>query len=106
MLSFFSISQTRWNCRPSRLKNHHDKKVTISPFGGPCPPLQNDLCSNPFDINLKKYFATITKEDQVIAMVQAALETFGKIDILINNAGIAYRIPATETTLEQWHQTI
>ena len=48
----------------------------------------------------------ITKEDQVIAMVQATLETFGKIDILINNAGIAYRIPATETTLEQWHQTI
>ena len=50
--------------------------------------------------------ADITEEDRVIELVQAALKAFGRIDILVNNAAIAHRIPATETTLEQWNQTL
>ena len=34
------------------------------------------------------YAADITKDDQCQAMVQAALEQWGRVDILINNAGI------------------
>ena len=48
----------------------------------------------------------ISKEEEVIAMTQAALEAFGRIDILVNNAAIAHRIPAVETTLEQLNQTL
>ena len=47
----------------------------------------------------------ISKEEEVIAMTQAALEAFNRIDILVNNAAIAHRIPAVETTLEQLNQT-
>ena len=48
----------------------------------------------------------ITREDQVVDMAQAALDAFGRVDILVNNAAIAHRIPAAETTLEQWNQTL
>jgi citronellol/citronellal dehydrogenase len=35
--------------------------------------------------------------DQIDAMVQQALDTFGKVDILINNAGALWWYPVTET---------
>jgi len=31
----------------------------------------------------------VAKRDQVIALIEAAVETFGRIDIMVNNAGIA-----------------
>jgi len=48
----------------------------------------------------------ITREDSVIEMVQSALNTFDSIEILVNNAGIAHRVAAVETTFDQWQQTI
>ena len=43
---------------------------------------------------------------QVEAAVEAALAEFGKIDVLINNAGIIRRAPAHETTDEDWGAVI
>ena len=48
----------------------------------------------------------ITREDAVIAMVEGALDAFGSIEVLVNNAGIVHRMPAEATTYEQWKQTI
>lgn len=48
--------------------------------------------------------ADVTRPDQVQAMVEKALDEFGKIDILINNAGINIRGPIEELTLEQFQQ--
>ena len=41
--------------------------------------------------------------EQAIAFTK---ETFGKLNILINNAGISYRETVAETTLEDWDDTI
>lgn len=44
----------------------------------------------------------VTDEDSVNNMVQKTLERFGQIDILINNAGIAFYYPILETPLKRW----
>jgi NAD(P)-dependent dehydrogenase (short-subunit alcohol dehydrogenase family) len=48
--------------------------------------------------------ADVTSQDQVAAMVERAIGEFGKIDILINNAGINIRGPIDELTAEQFKQ--
>jgi len=39
-------------------------------------------------------------------IVQAALDSFGKIDILVNCAGIISRTPIEQLSLEEWHRVI
>jgi NAD(P)-dependent dehydrogenase (short-subunit alcohol dehydrogenase family) len=46
--------------------------------------------------------ADISKPDEVDAMVNKALEEFGQIDILINNAGVNIRGPIDELTYEEF----
>src|SRR3989344_2980201 len=48
----------------------------------------------------------VSKEDEVKKMVCDGVKKFGKIDILINNAGIVYDIPLFEKTVEQWNKTL
>lgn len=48
--------------------------------------------------------ADVTSESDVAAMVERALAEFGKIDVLINNAGINIRGPIDELTYEQFRQ--
>lgn len=46
--------------------------------------------------------ADVTDPEQVAAMTERAISEFGKIDILINNAGINIRGPIDEITLEEF----
>jgi NAD(P)-dependent dehydrogenase (short-subunit alcohol dehydrogenase family) len=47
----------------------------------------------------------VTKQDQCNALAQAAVDRFGTIDILINNAGTLVTIkPFMEVTTEEWMQ--
>ncbi|MEK3888144.1 SDR family NAD(P)-dependent oxidoreductase [Bacillus sp. FSL K6-3431] len=48
----------------------------------------------------------VTKEDQVNAMVNDVLDHFGKIDVLINNAGIVINEKAEDTSFEDWYKVI
>ncbi len=40
------------------------------------------------------------------ALVDSAMDTFGRVDVLINNAGIGTAVPATRETPEQFRQVI
>ena len=44
----------------------------------------------------------VTLEDQVDAMVNATMEKFGQIDLLINNAGIAFGGEVYELPSNEW----
>jgi len=48
----------------------------------------------------------VTDEASVTALVHQALEECGRLDILINNAGINIRRPVQDLPAEQWHQVI
>ncbi len=48
----------------------------------------------------------VTNEESVAALVRQTVAHFGRLDILINNAGVKIRLPVQELTLDQWHQVI
>ena len=48
----------------------------------------------------------ITKQDEVEFMVKKSIEEFGKIDILVNNSGIAVDKPLIESTQKEWESVI
>jgi len=50
--------------------------------------------------------ADVSDETQVEAMFRQAIEEFGTIDVLVNNAGLQQDAPLHEMTLAQWNRVI
>ena len=50
--------------------------------------------------------ADVTSEDQVRRIEREIAAQFGKVDILINNAGVIARKPIAEFTLEEWRRVM
>lgn len=48
----------------------------------------------------------VTKIEDVKALVDKAVSAFGKIDVLINNAGLMAIAPLSETKVEEWDKMI
>lgn len=48
----------------------------------------------------------VADPDQCQALVDAAMDEFGRVDVLINNAGIGTAVPATHETPEQFRSVI
>lgn len=63
-------------------------KKEIEAQGGECLPVVCDVSS----------------EEMVVSAVQQVLDHFGKIDILINNAGAIKVVPSTELSLADWQR--
>lgn len=52
------------------------------------------------------YQCDVTNEKEVNAMIAEISKTVGDVDILVNNAGIIKRIPALETSVEDFKEVI
>ncbi|AZU64445.1 SDR family NAD(P)-dependent oxidoreductase [Neobacillus mesonae] len=48
----------------------------------------------------------VTSEEDWQTVVQSAVETFGQVDVLINNAGIYFSNKVEETSLDEWNKTM
>lgn len=48
----------------------------------------------------------VSKSSEVDALIQTVVQKFGRLDIMVNNAGIATSGTASDTTDEVWHKTI
>jgi 3-oxoacyl-[acyl-carrier protein] reductase len=48
----------------------------------------------------------VTRESDVRALVATAIQTLGRVDVLVNNAGLGGSVAVTEMTDEQWHKVL
>jgi glucose 1-dehydrogenase len=80
--------------------------VVINYIGNSEPA--NDLVDELTQNNSKAvaFEADISNQSQVNNMLQKAIELFGVVNILINNAGIEKKAPFLDKSLEEWDQVI
>lgn len=57
-------------------------------------------------LEAEPFQADVTREADVRRLEGEVTARFGKVNILINNAGINIRKPVTEFTLPEWHQVL
>ncbi len=48
----------------------------------------------------------VSSETDVRSVVARALDAYGRVDVLVNNAGISHISPAQETTLDAWQRVL
>jgi NAD(P)-dependent dehydrogenase (short-subunit alcohol dehydrogenase family) len=48
----------------------------------------------------------ITREEQVTALFAKVTKTYGRLDVLVNNAGVATHINTEDITLQYWHEVL
>ena len=52
-------------------------------------------------------FADVSKEQDVQSLVRSAVDRFGRLDVMVNNAGIGLGlVPITDLTVEAWRQNL
>jgi 3-oxoacyl-[acyl-carrier protein] reductase len=52
------------------------------------------------------YVCDVTNEDNVQGLRDASLAALGKVDVLINNAGLGGEVDVVDMTDEQWHRVL
>ena len=62
--------------------------------------VENELKEKGFTVDIFK--ADVSKKEEATALIQYAINKYGKIDVLINNAGISQTKLLTEITDEDW----
>jgi glucose 1-dehydrogenase len=48
----------------------------------------------------------VTKEEDVNRMIEHAVNTFGSLDVMVNNAGIENEVPSEDLSLHDWNKVI
>jgi 3-oxoacyl-[acyl-carrier protein] reductase len=59
-----------------------------------------------YGIEVRTAICDLAQPEQITAVVQSALAEWGRLNILVNNAGIAHRGPTHEMTADQWNRVL
>jgi gluconate 5-dehydrogenase len=62
--------------------------------------------SSKYDVKVVAVEADVSQEEQVVNMIKTAVEKFGSVEILVNNAGTASLSPSVDMSLEEWRKVI
>jgi len=62
--------------------------------------------SSKYGVKVVPVKADVSQEDQVINTVKTAIEKFGSVEMLVNNAGTASISPSIDMSLEEWKKVI
>lgn len=65
-----------------------------------------DSLKEKYRIKVVPVKADVTREADVINVMETAVREFGSLEILVNNAGIASVIPATDMPADDWRRVI
>ena len=81
--------------------------VTINGFGDKAA-IEKERTGIEKDFGVKALYspADMTKPAEIAAMVKTAQQSFGSLDVLVNNAGIQHVAPIEEFPIEKWDQII
>jgi NAD(P)-dependent dehydrogenase (short-subunit alcohol dehydrogenase family) len=64
----------------------------------------NDLSR--LGVKVKSIQCDVSNQDQVQSLIDETLKAFGRLDIMVNNAGVAAMSPATEIAVEEWNRVV
>ncbi|HJC30558.1 MAG TPA: SDR family NAD(P)-dependent oxidoreductase [Candidatus Anaerobutyricum faecale] len=68
--------------------------------------LQEAACTLEQFTRVETYFGDISREEHGEGMIARAIDAFGHIDLLINNAGISHIGLLSDMSAAQWHQVM
>ena len=81
--------------------------VVINGLGDP-HKIEDERCeiANAYGVEVKYHGADMTKPEEIADMVDFAKREFGRLDVLLNNAGVQHVAPIEEFPIDKWNQII
>mgnify|MGYP001032599726 CR=1 FL=1 len=65
-----------------------------------------DELAGRFGVKVVPVKTDVSQEEQVIQMVNTAVEEFGSLEILVNNAGVASLSPSVDMSVDEWKHVL
>lgn len=57
-------------------------------------------------VKVKVFQCDVSRDAEVQSLLLDTLRTFGRVDVLVNNAGVAAMMPATDISVEEWNRVV